>query len=721
MTGCHSRFLLCKAMSAAVALAVLTPAALLASPQPGPTPLSQLSAAGVCVSSVSALCLNNERFKIEVQWRDFQGNTGAGQAVPLTGDTGYFWFFSSTNVELVIKVLDARTINGHFWVFYGALSNVEYGISVTDTVTGSLKTYYNPPQQFASVGDTQAFPTSAGSSAPPGIGASAEFGGLSEFGPSPDAIAPGLSAQAQTISCVPDATALCLAGDRFRVEVNWRDFQGRAGRGQAAPRLTADTGYFWFFNSANVELVVKVLDARVINGRFWVFYGALSNVEYEIIVVDTATGSSKRYRNPANRFASAGDTQAFPLDPGIPTPVATAVGTPNGLLATRSIGPAGGSLTSQDGRLTLTIPPNALASTVAFTIQPITNQAPGGLGNAYRLEPSGQTFTTPVEISFQYDLQDLSGTVAEALGVAYQDAQRFWRVFKSVALDQINKTLTVSTTHLSDWSRLSGFQLTPSAARVPVGRSLGLALVFCKQIDYGEELTSLLAKCAPERGDFTVSGWAVNGSPGGNSTIGTVVQAGDFGATYRTPAAQPTPNVVAVSAQLDGALQKYLVVSNITITIDDSWTGTGSSRAVDDAGGVYSVTAQVTWTLEGTVNNVSTYTPTGTASLVYSACSITPSSGTITNDGGFLIVDYNANPPTYQGGGGAQWVATVRCGTGDPVTGLVGAPFFGGSKGPAGFFAQGLVSPDGLTIEGSDTTTLPDGRPVTFNWKFTRQ
>jgi len=25
--------------------------------------------------------------------------------------------------------------------------------------------------------------------------------------------------------------------------------------------------------------VIKVLDARAVNGRFWVFYGALSNVE----------------------------------------------------------------------------------------------------------------------------------------------------------------------------------------------------------------------------------------------------------------------------------------------------------------------------------------------------------------------------------------------------------------------------------------------------------
>ena len=94
---------------------------------------------------------------MRVAWQDFQGNSGVGTAVPLTSDTGYFWFFNDANVELVIKVLDARALNDHFWVFYGALSNVAYTITVTDTVTNQVKQYVNPPGQFGSVGDTAAF------------------------------------------------------------------------------------------------------------------------------------------------------------------------------------------------------------------------------------------------------------------------------------------------------------------------------------------------------------------------------------------------------------------------------------------------------------------------------------------------------------------------------------------------------------------------------------
>ncbi|MEA2602662.1 MAG: cytochrome c [Acidobacteriota bacterium] len=111
--------------------------------------------------------------------------------------------------------------------------------------------------------------------------------------------------------CQPGPTALCLNGGRFRVEIAWKDFAGRTGAGQGSA-LTDDSGTFWFFNPANLEVVVKVLDGRIINGKWWFFYGALSNVEYTITVTDTATGARRTYHNPSGRFASEGDTAAFP-------------------------------------------------------------------------------------------------------------------------------------------------------------------------------------------------------------------------------------------------------------------------------------------------------------------------------------------------------------------------------------------------------------------------
>jgi hypothetical protein len=84
-----------------------------------------------------------------------------GNAVSLTADSGYFWFFSSGNVELVVKALDGRAFNDKYWIFYGALSDVAYTLVVTDTVTGEVKVYANTSGNLASVADAAAFPLPA--------------------------------------------------------------------------------------------------------------------------------------------------------------------------------------------------------------------------------------------------------------------------------------------------------------------------------------------------------------------------------------------------------------------------------------------------------------------------------------------------------------------------------------------------------------------------------
>lgn len=111
---------------------------------------------GSCTTATS-LCLQGPRFHVSVAWATTDGRTGSGQAISLTDDTGYFWFFDAGNVELVVKVLDARGVNGHFWVFYGALSNVRYTITVDDTLGGKQRVYQNPQGNMASFADTSAF------------------------------------------------------------------------------------------------------------------------------------------------------------------------------------------------------------------------------------------------------------------------------------------------------------------------------------------------------------------------------------------------------------------------------------------------------------------------------------------------------------------------------------------------------------------------------------
>jgi hypothetical protein len=260
------------------------------------TAVDTVQVATTSCTSGPRLCLRSDRFRLDVSWRDGQGRTGSGQAVPLSGDTGYFWFFDPANVELMVKVLDGRALNGNFWVFYGALSDVQYTLTVTDSVTGRVKTYRNPSGRLASVADTGAFPA-AGAASAADEAATAESLLLGSIGEAASA-------------CGAGATQLCLNSSRFRVEVTWQA-QGRSGAGQAVP-LTSDTGYFWFFDPANVELVVKILDGRGLNNHFWVFYGALSDVRYTLTITDTQTGRVKTYTNPAGTLASVADTQALP-------------------------------------------------------------------------------------------------------------------------------------------------------------------------------------------------------------------------------------------------------------------------------------------------------------------------------------------------------------------------------------------------------------------------
>jgi photosystem II stability/assembly factor-like uncharacterized protein len=111
----------------------------------------------MCSSGPTALCLNGGRFRIEVNWRAPDGTSGSGQAVPMTADAGSFWFFTGNNVELAVKVVDGRAFNNKFWVFYGALSNIQYTITVTDMLTGAVKTYFNSQGQLTSFADTAAF------------------------------------------------------------------------------------------------------------------------------------------------------------------------------------------------------------------------------------------------------------------------------------------------------------------------------------------------------------------------------------------------------------------------------------------------------------------------------------------------------------------------------------------------------------------------------------
>ncbi len=290
--------------------AASVPATGLAAAEPGDWVLthsgSELDREEVTRDSLGAdcadsLCLSSERFQVEVTWRDFAGQTGNAEVVPFrSDDSGLLWFFDSDNWEMLVKVLDGCPLNGHFWVFAAATANVEYTLTVTERATGLQRSYENALGVASpATTDTQAF----------ACGSNGRTGRLAVRQPEEPRLS-GVAKNAATGSpgsaCVPANDRLCLGpGGRYAVEVAWRDFVGNTGRGRRVEFGSADSGLFWFFDSENWEMLVKVLDGCGANGSAWIFGAATTDVEYSLTVTDTLSGRSASYTNSLGNSSSA--------------------------------------------------------------------------------------------------------------------------------------------------------------------------------------------------------------------------------------------------------------------------------------------------------------------------------------------------------------------------------------------------------------------------------
>jgi large repetitive protein len=262
--------------------------------------------AAPCGTSPADLCLQGGRIRVRAHWHvPRTGATGDAIPVPFSSDSGFFWFFDPDNVELVVKVLDGTPVNGHFWTFYGALSDVEYWVEVTDLSTGAAKTYHNPPGEICGGADVGGL-TAAGlaSSLPPPESA--------DLSPAAATVEAPTEPGGTSGGCAPGDATLCLLAGRFSVAVDWHNQRtGASGHGHTVAS-TGESGTFYFFAPGNVELVVKMLDGRGVNGNYWFFFGALSDVEYTITVTDTATGAERTYVNPPGNICGRADVHAFP-------------------------------------------------------------------------------------------------------------------------------------------------------------------------------------------------------------------------------------------------------------------------------------------------------------------------------------------------------------------------------------------------------------------------
>jgi ELWxxDGT repeat protein len=231
-----------------------------------------------CVADATTLCLADGRFRARAVRRDFAGELGTAGVVPLTGDSGYFWFFAPGNPEVLLKIVDACGLPGfeNFWAYSTGLTNVEVELEVVDTSTGERKVVRTAlGEAYGPLFDSGSFQVCA-------------FGGAGAGG----APAPASAADAVL------STVLPLLDGRFEARASWRKRDGTTGVATAVP-FTADSGYFWFFDPAIVEVLVKMVDACGFEGfdNFWVFAGGLTDVEVHLEVTDTWSGEVVRHDN----------------------------------------------------------------------------------------------------------------------------------------------------------------------------------------------------------------------------------------------------------------------------------------------------------------------------------------------------------------------------------------------------------------------------------------
>jgi hypothetical protein len=113
-----------------------------------------------CLESTTTLCLDQNRFQVEVTFTDHHGEDFEGRSVRETDDSGLFWFLDPNNEEMLIKVLNTCSFTNRFWVFFAATTDTAFELEVTDTKTGTTKTYTNELGHPANaVTDTDAFAT----------------------------------------------------------------------------------------------------------------------------------------------------------------------------------------------------------------------------------------------------------------------------------------------------------------------------------------------------------------------------------------------------------------------------------------------------------------------------------------------------------------------------------------------------------------------------------
>ncbi len=106
------------------------------------------------------------------------------------------------------------------------------------------------------------------------------------------------------------------------------------------------------------------------------------------------------------------------------------------------IGSDGGTIVSEDGRMSIEIPAGALDQEVEITIAVVAGPD-GSASDLYVMEPMGLTFSRPVVVTYDYDDETLGDADADALTMV-ADREADWAYLGDLRVDEADQTVSAS-------------------------------------------------------------------------------------------------------------------------------------------------------------------------------------------------------------------------------------------------------------------------------------